>query len=212
MAAIPREITTAYRDERASLSATIREALADRRAEIDRALAELVADEAVVDLAEATVRTLRRGGRVLLAGNGGSAAAAQHFAAELVGRFARERAPYSVIALTADTAALTAIGNDFGFADVFARQVEAHGTPGDVLLLLSTSGESPNLLKAAAAGRARAMTIVAITGEHRSALARCADIVVRSRSVTTPVIQEVHAILTHVVCAAVEDALAETET
>jgi D-sedoheptulose 7-phosphate isomerase len=204
-----REIVDTTADEHAALAASIREALEERRAAIDRGLVQLGSSEGVVELAEAVVRTLRRGGRVLAAGNGGSAAEAQHFAAELVGRFTCERRPYPVLALTADSAALTAIADDYGYADVFVRQVEAHGTPGDLLVLFSTCGRSPNVLRAVDGARRRAMTIAAVTGERRSDLARVADIVVHSASSNTAVTQELHAIVTHVVCAAAERALAE---
>ena len=108
---------------------------------------------------------LSRGSRLLAAGNGGSAAEAQHLTAELVGRYRGEREPLSAIALHADTSAITALGNDYGYEEVFARQVRAHGRPGDVLMLLSTSGRSPNLVAAAeAAGRSLGLTVWALTG------------------------------------------------
>ncbi|MFL6121181.1 SIS domain-containing protein, partial [Actinophytocola sp.] len=118
---------------------------------------------------------LTDGGRLLAAGNGGSAAEAQHLTAELVGRFDRERPPFSAIALHADTSSLTAIGNDYGYAEVFARQVVAHARPKDVLVLLSTSGTSENLLRAADVGRQCGMTVLAMTGPRPNPLAERAD-------------------------------------
>lgn len=158
--------------------------------------------------ADAMIACLRRGGRVLVAGNGGSAAEAQHLATELVGRFLREREPYAVLALTADTAILTAIANDYGYEQVFARQVGAYGRPGDVLVGFSTSGESTNLLYAAEAAHERGLTVVAITGARTNRLARAADVAVRVPSRETPVIQELQTIVLHVLCDLVERALA----
>src|SRR5437763_1289951 len=132
---------------------TIVEALAARRGTLDTALTQLMTRaQALAEVATRLVETLRTGHKVLVAGNGGSAAEAQHFAAELVGRFKRERSPYAVMALTTDTSILTAIANDYGYQDVFARQVLALGQPGDMLIVFSTSGESENLLCAAQAG------------------------------------------------------------
>ncbi len=155
-----------------------------------------------------TVRALRADGRVLVAGNGGSAAQAQHFAAELCGRFERDRAPLSAIALTADTVLLTAVGNDLGFEEVFARQVSAHARAGDVLVLISTSGSSANIVAAARAGRAAGCTIVALTGATPSPLHDAADISLPVASTRTARIQEVHTICLHGWAAAVEDELA----
>lgn len=115
------------------------------------------------------------GGRLLAAGNGGSAAQAQHLTAELVGRYRTDRPPFSAIALHADTSSTTAIANDYGVDELFARQVRAHGRPGDVLILLSTSGASANLLSAAAAGRAAGLHVWALTGPAPNPLAAAAD-------------------------------------
>jgi D-sedoheptulose 7-phosphate isomerase len=149
---------------------------------------------------------LAAGGRVLVAGNGGSAAEAQHFTAELVGRLRDDRPAYSAIALTAETSSVTAIGNDYGYDQVFARQVHAHGRSGDVLVLLSTSGRSPNLLAAADAGREREMTSWALTGPVPNPLAmRCDDaIAVPADSQTA---QELHLVAVHMLCELVEAAL-----
>ena len=157
------------------------------------------------------IRTLRSGGKVLVAGNGGSATQAQHFATELVGRFKRERAGYAVLALTADSAVLTAIANDYGYDQIFSRQVEALGQPGDVLLALSTSGESENVVQAARAGREQRMTVIAITGQSQSRLQQVADIAVCVSSTETPLIQELHMILLHLLCDVVEAQLTADE-
>jgi len=136
--------------------AAVVRALAGRRRVLDHALARLALGAGgLAEVAARLVETLEHGGTVLVAGNGGSAAEAQHFAAELVGRFKRDRAPYPVLALTTDTAILTAVANDYGYADVFARQVRAFGQPGDLFLGFSTSGESENLVRALAAARER---------------------------------------------------------
>ncbi len=135
--------------------------------------------DALSELALCLIQTLQSGRKVLVAGNGGSAAEAQHFAAELVGRFKRERAPYPVLALTSDTAILTAVANDYGYEDVFARQVQAFGHTDDLLIVFSTSGESENLVRAAQAGRDLGLSIAAVLGERQSRLARLADLAVR---------------------------------
>lgn len=151
---------------------------------------------------------LDAGGRILAAGNGGSAAEAGHFTAELVGRFLADRRPLSAICLHGDTAALTAIGNDFGGEEAFARQVRAHGRPGDVLVLLSTSGTSPNVLAAANAGHEAGLTVWGLTGAGPNPLAeRCHDVLcVPARATAT--IQEAHLVAVHLVCGAVDRALA----
>jgi len=153
---------------------------------------------------------LRQGHKVLACGNGGSAADAQHFAAELTGRYERERPGLPGIALTTDTSALTAIANDYGYADVFSRQVQALGQPGDVLLAISTSGNSGNVLKAMEAARARQMTVIALTGKDGGAMARTlasGDIELRAAHAVTARIQEVHILLLHCLCDAVDELL-----
>ncbi|MFI5982173.1 D-glycero-beta-D-manno-heptose 1-phosphate adenylyltransferase [Streptomyces sp. NPDC051555] len=149
---------------------------------------------------------LQRGARLLVAGNGGSAAEAQHLTSELVGRLRDDRQPLSAIALHADTSAVTAIGNDYGYDEVFARQVRAHGRPGDVLLLLSTSGRSVNLLRAAGAARERGMTVWALTGAAPSPLGELADEAVCAHGPTATA-QECHLVAVHVLCAGVDVAL-----
>lgn len=147
---------------------------------------------------------LHRGGRLLAAGNGGSAAHAQHLTSELVGRFVRERRPFSALALHAETSAVTAIANDYGPEAVFARQVEAHGRPGDVLVVLSTSGRSPNVLAAVEAARRAGLVSWALTGPTPNPLAACADDVLAVSAPSTATVQEVHQVLVHLLCATVD--------
>jgi D-sedoheptulose 7-phosphate isomerase len=144
--------------------------------------------------------TLGEGGRLLVAGNGGSAAEAQHLAAELVGKLRDDRTPLSAIALCAETSSLTAISNDFGFEEVFARQVRAHGRPDDILLLLSTSGHSPNLLAAAAAGRDVGMRCWGFTGLAPNPLAELCAEVIAVPSAEPQVVQELHLVAVHLLC------------
>jgi phosphoheptose isomerase len=143
---------------------------------------------------------LGQGGRLLTAGNGGSAAEAQHLAAELVGRLRTERAPLSAIALTPDSSAVTAISNDYGFDEVFARQVRAHGRPGDILLAMSTSGRSPNLVAAVRAARETGLRTWALTGAGRSPVGDACDEVLRCPSPDSQVVQELHLVAVHVLC------------
>jgi D-sedoheptulose 7-phosphate isomerase len=144
------------------------------------------------------------GGRLLAAGNGGSAAEAQHLTAELVGRYRDDRLPLSAIALHADTSSFTAIVNDYGADDGFARQVRAHGRPGDVLVLLSTSGRSPNVLSAAAAARECEITTWALTGRSPNPLAAACDDAVCVDAEATATVQEIHLVVVHLLAAALE--------
>lgn len=187
-------------------------ALRSRRKLLDSALVQFATRS--VPLAQAAawlIETLCNSNKVFVAGNGGSAAEAQHFAAELVGRFKRERSPYAVLALTTDTSILTAIANDYGYEEVFARQVAGLGQAGDLLVTFSTSGESENLIRAAAAAQQCLMRVIAITGELPSRLERQADITVRVPSTDTAIAQELHMIVTHILCDLVERELAGCE-
>jgi D-sedoheptulose 7-phosphate isomerase len=163
----------------------------------------------IVDAAEAIVTSLRRGGKLLVFGNGGSAADAQHLAAEFVGRFAREREAFAAVALTTDTSVLTSVSNDYAFERVFARQVEALGREGDVALGISTSGQSQNVVAALETGRSRGLRTIALTGGDGGAVGRSADIHVNVPSASTPRVQEVHRTVLHVICDLVERALGE---
>lgn len=153
---------------------------------------------------DAMLKALRGGGRILACGNGGSATDAQHFAGELVGRFERERKAMAAIALTADTCILTALANDYDYRLVFARQVEALGRPGDVVLGISTSGGSANVLAAFESAKAGGMTTVAMTGRDGGAVGRAADIHINVATPSTARAQEVHRTLLHAICALIE--------
>jgi D-sedoheptulose 7-phosphate isomerase len=147
---------------------------------------------------------LDAGGRLLAAGNGGSAAQAQHLTAELVGRYRDDRPPLSAICLNAETSSLTAIANDYPREELFARQVEAHGRPGDVLVLLSTSGSSPNIVAAAERGRAVGMNVWAFTGRSPNPLAKSADEALCADAQFTATVQELHLVALHILCAGLD--------
>ena len=163
--------------------------------------------EQLVELGARMARVLNAGGRVLAFGNGGSAADAQHFAAEFVGRFERERPGLAAVALTTDTSILTAVGNDYGYEFVFSKQVEALGAPGDVLLAFSTSGNSANVLAAIAAAHAKEMTVIALTGNDggkiRDQLTET-DVHICVPHERTARIQEIHLLVLHCLCDAVD--------
>jgi D-sedoheptulose 7-phosphate isomerase len=150
------------------------------------------------------VTALRNGNKILLAGNGGSAADAQHLAAELVGRFSFDRPGLAAIALTTDSSALTGIGNDYGFERLFSRQVEAVGRPGDVFFGISTSGRSPNVLNALRVCRDRSIVTVGLTGERGGEMPPLCDHCFRMPSTETPKIQEGHIVVGHILFALVE--------
>ncbi|PVG82429.1 phosphoheptose isomerase [Nocardioides gansuensis] len=152
-------------------------------------------------------QVLPRGGRLLAAGNGGSAAQAQHLTGELVGRYRLDRPPYSAICLSAETSTLTAIGNDYPPDELFARQVDAHGRPGDVLVLMSTSGQSPNVVEAARRGRLAGLRVWAFTGQLPNPLAEAAHEVLAVPAPLTATVQELHLVALHMLCAAFDDAL-----
>jgi len=154
---------------------------------------------------------LTAGGRLLACGNGGSAAEAQHLTAELVGRFRDERQPLSAIALHADTSALTAIANDYGVDEMFARGVRAHGRPGDILVALSTSGTSANILAAVKAAREQNLTCWAMTGPAPNPLAAMCDDAICVAAPTTATVQEIHLVLVHALCMALDTVLLHRE-
>ncbi len=158
-------------------------------------------------MAAAVTGAIRAGGKLLLAGNGGSAGDAQHIAAEFTGRMLYDRPPLPAIALTTDSSALTAIGNDYGYDQVFARQVDALAQRGDVLLAFSTSGGSPNILRALAAARARGMVLIGFTGAGGGAMADQVDLLLRAPSDWTPVVQQIHMVAGHILCSLVERAM-----
>ncbi|WP_069811885.1 D-sedoheptulose-7-phosphate isomerase [Streptomyces sp. TP-A0874] len=150
-------------------------------------------------------RSLSAGGRLLAAGNGGSAAQAQHLTAELVGRYRDDRPPFSALALHADTSSTTAIANDYGVQDVFARQTLAHGRPDDVLVLLSTSGSSANLLSAATEARRIGMSVWSLTGPEPNPLAAASDEAWCVNAASTPTVQELHLVALHMICEAFDE-------
>lgn len=154
----------------------------------------------MAQVASACVATLRHGGKILFAGNGGSAADAQHLAGELVSRFNYDRPGLAAFALTTDTSVLTAIGNDYGYERLFARQIEAVGRAGDVFVAISTSGRSPNILAALDVARAKGLLTVGLTGRSGGRMAEYCDHVLRTPSDETPRIQEGHIAIGHTIC------------
>jgi D-sedoheptulose 7-phosphate isomerase len=159
-------------------------------------------------VADEMARALKVGHKILLCGNGGSAADAQHIAGELLSRFESDRAPLPAIALTTDSSVLTAIANDYGYDQVFERQVKGLGAKGDVLIAISTSGRSPNILKALDAARTKGIVTIGFTGKTGGDMpARC-DVLLRAPSDRTPVIQQIHITVAHIVCGLVERRLA----
>lgn len=183
----------------------VRRVLDDLAALAGRVAAEH-ADTAAA-IADRYAAALRAGGTLFFAGNGGSAADAQHIATEYVVRFRANRPPLRAVALTTDTSLLTACANDMGFDAVFARQVEAHGRSGDVLVLHSTSGDSPNVVRAAQSARARGVTVIAFLGRDGGRLKALADVALVVASDQTARIQELHLALEHAICELVEERL-----
>ena len=177
--------------------------------ETKRAAAEVL-DQPLATAVEAMVASLMNGGKILACGNGGSAGDAQHFAAELVGRFERERPGLAAIALTTDSSILTAVANDYDFSQVFVKQVQALGQPGDVLLAISTSGNSGNVLAAIETAHAREMQVVALTGKNGGKIAqllREGDVEIRVPAERTARIQEVHLLAIHCLCDGIDCSL-----
>ncbi|HEY2211835.1 MAG TPA: D-sedoheptulose 7-phosphate isomerase [Bradyrhizobium sp.] len=158
-------------------------------------------------IAAAMIAALRAGNKLLIIGNGGSAADAQHIAAEIVGRYKQDRPAWAAIALTTDTSALTAIANDYGFEQVFARQIEGLGARGDVLLALSTSGRSLNILAALRTARERGLVTIAFTGSKGEALGALCDHLLVSPSDDTPVVQQIHLAVAHGICDEIEQTM-----
>jgi D-sedoheptulose 7-phosphate isomerase len=171
---------------------------------------EAAAMPALVRASRKLAESLKNGHKVLACGNGGSAADAQHFAAELTGRYERERPELGGNALTTDTSALTAIGNDYGFNDIFSKQVRALGQAGDILLAISTSGNSGNVIKAMDAAHERKMSVIALTGKDGGEMAKklgVHDIELRAVHKVTARIQEVHILFLHCLCDAIDEIL-----
>lgn len=172
-------------------------------------LSQLESDNTLLKMIETIVNqcvnSIRAGGKILFAGNGGSAADSQHLAAELVSRLSYDRPGLAALALTTDTSALTAIGNDYSFEYIFARQVESIGHKGDILIGISTSGRSPNILKAFEAARKKQMTTIGFTGKTAPSMAERCDFLLNVPATETPKIQEGHILLGHIICALIEE-------
>lgn len=179
-------------------------------AEVNRLLAEGQV-EIILAMAGVLIRTIKSGGKVLFCGNGGSAADAQHLAAELVGRFQKERKALPALALTADASILTAIGNDYGFQEIFLRQIEALLNEGDALVALSTSGNSPNVAAAVAAAKAKGASTIGFTGRDGGLLGRLAGHSLLVPAAKTARIQEAHLVVGHILCGLIEEALSDQE-
>ena len=150
------------------------------------------------------VKAFKSGNKVLMCGNGGSASDAQHFAAELIGRFKNNRPSFAAISLNTDTSALTAIANDYDFTDVFSRQVEGLGKKGDILFAISTSGNSKNIIKAAIQAKKQKLNIISLTGSNTSVLEKNSDLCIKVPSKITSHIQELHIIVVHLLCTLIE--------
>jgi len=159
----------------------------------------------VIAVADLIAEAMQRGNKLLICGNGGSAADAQHMAGEFVCRFHKDRAPLPALALSTDTSVLTAISNDYSYTDVFGRQVLAHGKEGDVLFGISTSGNSENVRCAFEAAKRLGVRTVLLTGERPSDMETLADVIIKAPSTNTPRIQEMHLIIEHVICEAIEE-------
>jgi D-sedoheptulose 7-phosphate isomerase len=174
--------------------------------EISKALPSLA--PAVLNAVDMICSSLAAGGQLLIAGNGGSAADAQHIAAELTGRFLRERQPFRALALHVNTSSLTAIGNDYGYEHVFARELSAHARPGDVFLAITTSGNSQNILRAIEAARKSRSVVIGLTGESGGQMRAACDLCICVPSKSTARIQEMHITIGHAVCELLEERLA----
>jgi D-sedoheptulose 7-phosphate isomerase len=185
------------------IRACIAESIAVKQSALERNLAT------VEKAAQAIITSLKTGGKVLLCGNGGSAADSQHIAAELIGRFQKERKSLPAIALTTDTSILTSLANDYGYDIVFSRQVEGLGKKGDVLVGISTSGSSPNVIKAVEQAKKMGLVTIALSGRDGGTLARIADIAIVVPSNNTARVQEAHIALAHAICEVVEEELAK---
>jgi len=174
---------------------------------LNRAASDGAMMQAMIRATEAMAAALRSGNKILIAGNGGSAADAQHIACEFLSRLNFDRNPLPAIALTTDTSTLTAIGNDYGFEHVFERQIRGLAHKGDVLLAISTSGRSPNILAGLRAARAAGATTVGFTGMGDSPMVALCDIALRAPSDSTPLIQQIHIVAAHAICGQIEQEL-----
>jgi D-sedoheptulose 7-phosphate isomerase len=178
--------------------------LSETIAALESFQSDAAARRVLVDMAAAIVTALRSGGKLLIAGNGGSAADAQHIAGEFIARLMYDRAPLAAIALTVDSSVITATGNDYGYQHIFERQVRGLGRPGDVLLGISTSGRSPNILRAFDAAAAGGLVSIGFTGANGGQMRDACALLVEAPSTNTAIIQQVHIVAAHIVCALVE--------
>ncbi len=182
--------------------------IADQIVQAQKIMEQMVSNDTLVEMIEKTanacVECLRGGGKILLAGNGGSAADAQHIAGEFVSRFAFDRPGLPAIALTVDTSILTAIGNDYGYEKLFSRQIQALGRPGDIFIAYSTSGRSPNILAALKEAKAQRITTVGFTGNAKGQMSDLCNYLLETPSLDTPKIQEGHLVMGHIICGLVE--------
>lgn len=185
--------------------------IVNQLAEAQRVMSAMNMDQALLTNLEAASRAcidcFQNGGKILLAGNGGSAADAQHIAGEFVSRFAFDRPGLPAIALTTDTSIITAIGNDYGYEKLFARQIQAHARTGDVFICYSTSGKSANILHALDAAESHGMLSIGLTGNQGGTMRDYCDILLEVPSSDTPKIQEAHLVLGHILCGLVENAI-----
>lgn len=181
----------------------VEEALIEARDSFNRLLLHAPIISSAADI---LIEVLRGGGKVMFCGNGGSAADAQHLAAELMGRFLRDRAPLPALALTVDTSALTAIGNDYGYEHIFSRQLRGVGRRGDALVGISTSGNSPNVVQALEAAREMGIRTIGMTGSRQGAMAAHCDLCIATPAERTDHIQQMHIVIGHVLCGLIEDA------
>ena len=185
----------------------VRQELEDTSSLIARMCKDEALSTTIASIANLCIEALQTGKKILLAGNGGSAADAQHIAGELVSRFAFDRPGLPAIALTTDTSILTAIGNDYGYAQLFARQIQALGQAGDVLIAYSTSGQSPNILEALSQAQQKELKTIGFTGNRKGSMVALCDICLEIPSPSTPKIQEGHLVAGHIVCGLIEDAI-----
>jgi D-sedoheptulose 7-phosphate isomerase len=188
------------------LSSAVRAGL-EARVQAAGRLVDAACIEEVVALGRLLVETYNGGKKALLFGNGGSAADAQHIAAELVGKFRLDRSSLPALALTTNSSTLSAVANDLGYEQVFARQVDGFGSPGDVAIGLSTSGESENVVRGLACARSNGLSTAALTGADARRMTEVADVCVRVPSADTPIIQEGHIVIGHILCDVVEQEL-----
>ena len=189
------------------MQSNILKQLAETQGVVDAMLSDQTLIARIEAVAVACIASLKAGNKLLFMGNGGSAADAQHLAGEMVSRFAFDRPGLPAFALTTDTSVLTAIGNDYGYEKLFARQVEAVGKTGDVLFGFSTSGKSPNILLALEKARAMGLITVGMTGNRGEAITRMVDFSIEIPSPSTPKIQEGHIVSGHIICGLIEEAM-----